>query len=103
VHGEGEAEKAKTASAALFSGLPADMEKTPAIEIAPEEAERGMGILDLLIQTKLVPSRAEAKRNIQQGGVLMNGERIGDIGLTVKDFPIMLQKGKKSFCRVIVK
>jgi tyrosyl-tRNA synthetase len=102
VHGQDEAEKARNASAALFVNKNGPMDDAPAVEITQDEASEGVSILDLLVRGRLVPSRAEAKRNVQQGGVTLDGVKVSDIGFVVKGFPALLQKGKKGYCRIIV-
>ena len=61
-------------------------------------------ILDLLVKTSLVPSKAEARRNVSQGGIMINDEKITDIDYEVKlDQELIIKKGKKTFLKVIVK
>ena len=106
VHGGEEAEKAQTAAKALFSqGAAADM---PTAELAAEDfAEENMDILSVLVKSGLVPSRAEARRAVQQGGVTVDGEKVTDIkaAYSAEAFAgegMVVKKGKKKFRRVIM-
>ena len=67
--------------------------------------EKGtFNILDLLVKASLVPSKAEAKRNVIQGGIMIKDEKITDIDYEVKlDQELIIKKGKKTFLKVIVK
>ena len=105
VHGEDEANKAREASKALFSGSGSN-ENMPKKELSNEDfGENGtIDILGLLVATELAPSRSEARRNVQQGGVSVNGEKITDIhtnyGPEAFEEEFILKKGKKKFCKV---
>lgn len=105
VHGEEEAKKALEAAKALFKGG-ADMSNVPTTEMDKSEFEgEGMGILDLMNKLGLAPSRSEARRNVQQGGVSINGEKVEGIDrqVTLEDFGdegVLIKKGKKKFHRV---
>lgn len=104
VHGEEEALKAQKAAEALFGGK-GDAESVPSIEIPSAEIGAGIKLLDLLVRTGLTPSKSEARRAVQQGGVYINEEKILDIDSTLnqsfaKEGQILLQRGKKNFCRV---
>ena len=107
VHGTEEADKAQAAARALFAqgGVSADM---PTSEFAAEDIGEGIAILDLMVKTKLAPSKGEARRLVQQGGVMVNDEKITafDRTFTVADFQtgdFIIKKGKKTFHRVVVK
>ena len=106
VHGEAEAVKAQETARALFSkgGASAD---APSTEIE-ESALEGMDILGLLTTIGVVPSRSEARRAVQQGGVKLAGETVTDIALPITknlftDGKLMVQKGKKVFHNVVLK
>lgn len=106
VHGEEEAVKAQKAAEALFGGK-GDAESIPGIELPEAELDAGIKLVDLIVKAGLTPSKSEARRALQQGGIYMNDEKIGDMervvtGNDAKDGQIMLQRGKKSFCRVKV-
>ena len=107
VHGTEEADKAQAAARALFAqgGVSADM---PTSEFAAADIGEGIAILDLMVKTKLAPSKGEARRLVQQGGVMVNDEKITafDRTFTVADFQagdFIIKKGKKTFHRVVVK
>ena len=107
VHSEEEAIKAQESSRALFSGAAhADM---PTTEI--EEADLTDGVIDLislLVKAELAPTRSEARRNIEQGGVTVDGEKVSDVKATfTKDAlagdGMVIKRGKKKFRKVVVK
>ncbi len=107
VHGEEEAVKAKEGARALFSsGSAADM---PVAELAEADFEDGqIGILKLLVRAGLAPSNAEARRNVEQGGVTIDGEKAADAKLMVAKEQIagdgvILKRGKKKFVKVVYK
>ncbi len=107
VHGQEAAEDARKAAEALFGGK-GDAESIPSIEITAEELEAGIKLLDLLVKAGLTPSKSEARRTVQQGGVYVNEEKVTEIDRTISekdavDGAIMLQRGKKNFCRVKIK
>lgn len=104
VHGEEEAAKAKKAAEALFGGK-GDSESIPGMEVSSDEIEAGIKLLDLIVRAGLTPSKSEARRAVQQGGVYINEQKVSDMEAVVGekdvvDGQIMLQRGKKSFCRV---
>ena len=106
VHGEEEAEKAQAAARALFSqGNAADMPKT---ELTAADLEEGsIDILSMLVKAGLVPTRSEARRAVQQGGVTVDGEKVEDIhksytGEDLSGEGIVLKRGKKKFCKVVM-
>ena len=103
VHGEEEAKKADVAAKALFMGGNAGG-SIPTTEVKAENLEN-MDILSALVLTKLTPSRSEARRAVQQGGVKLNDEKVDTIELKItedlfKDGIVTLQRGKKSFHRL---
>ena len=107
VHGEEEAIKAQDAAKALFSNSQ-DMSNVPTTEIAKADIDGEIDILTLMQKVELTPSRAEGRRLIEQGGVVVNGEKIADVNykLGLVDFEndgVMIQKGKKVFLRVRLK
>ena len=102
VHGEAEAEKAQTAARALFAGG-AEGGSVPTTEI--QKSQLDMDILTLLSKAGLIPSRAEGRRLIAQGGIKLDGNKVDafDYVVTEKDFKdgsLMIQKGKKVFHRI---
>ena len=105
VHGEEEAKKAEESAKALFSGgNAADM---PTVTITENDLRDGaIDILGLLVSSSLAASRAEARRNVEQGGVTVNGEKVTDVKKTYTPDDIMaedfvLKRGKKKFCKVV--
>ena len=105
VHGAEEAEKARAAARALFSGG-GDDSNMPTTELS-DVPEDGMGIIDLMIACGLAASRGEARRLIQQGGVQADGEKVTDIDFKVAkaalEAGVKLRKGKKVFHKAILK
>ena len=106
VHGEEEAEKAQESARALFSqGAAADM--STAELTADDLTDGGIDILTLLVKSGLVPSKAEARRAVQQGGVAADGEKVTDIhhifeAGTFAGEGIVLKKGKKNFRKIVM-
>jgi tyrosyl-tRNA synthetase len=101
VHGESEAIKAESAANALFGGGGA-LTGAPSSEITRQQLRQGVNILDLLASTDLFVSKSDARRNVQQGGVYLNGERVDDINLLVNEDHVRqeqleLRKGKKHY------
>ena len=107
VHGETEATKAQDASRALFGGS-ADLENMPTTEVSADLLQDGgVGILDLMVAAGLCPSKAEGRRLVQQGGVLLEGEKVTDPQLRITgeqlQTGVVLRKGKKIYQRVLLK
>ena len=105
VHGEQEANKAKEAAKALFSGEGNDENMpTTELESVPEEGEL---LLNLLIQAGLTASKGEGRRLVEQGGLSVNGEKVSDPNLVISKADlqagIKVKKGKKVFHRIILK
>lgn len=99
VHGEKEADKALEAAKAVFGGA-GSSENMPMVEIEAEE----IGILDALVAAKLAPSKAEARRLVQQGGVSVDDLKITDVMHIVKiGDGVVLKKGKKQFVKLLAK
>ena len=105
VHGAEEAEKARAAARALFSGG-GDDSTMPTTELS-DVPDDGMGIIDLMIACGLAASRGEARRLIQQGGVQADGEKVTDIDFKVAkealQAGVKIRKGKKVFHKAILK
>ena len=108
VHGEEEAQKAKEASHALFSGAGAS-EHMPTIEVSAEDFAAGnMDIMAVLVKAGLCDSRSDARRAVQQGGVSIEGEKVTDISANyaLDDFAgegKVVKRGKKKFAKVVAK
>ncbi len=106
VHGEEEAVKAETAAKALFAGG-GDDSNMPTTEIAAESLTDGtIGILDLLLLCELVPSKGEARRLVQQGGVAVDDAKVMSIDekITADKLRdgVKIKKGKKIFHKAIL-
>ena len=105
VHGEEEAEKAQTAARALFSGQ-GSLENMPSYNLTAEDFTDGsIDILAVLQKSGLAPTRSEARRNVEQGGISVNGEQVKDIkaSYTREDFAgegMVVKRGKKKFMKV---
>lgn len=104
VHGEEIANQVQAAAEAVFAGggVSDDM---PTSEVDTLE---GKNILDLLCEIKLVPSKAEGRRLVQQGGLTVNDEKVTDTALTLNNAfadgkGMIIRKGKKVFHRVVIK
>lgn len=105
VHGVDEAEKARDAAEALFSGGK-DLTNVPTCEIDKTDIENT--VLDILLQNKIIPSKSEGRRLIEQGGLTINNVKITDIHhkLTIDDFKdgsVLIRRGKKNYNRLILK
>ena len=104
VHGEAEAEKAQNAARSLFSGT-ADTEHIPATQLAAEDLKDGkIGILTAMVKAGLASSNGEARRLVQQGGVLVDGEKVTDpaLSFTAEQLAggVVLKKGKKVYHKI---
>lgn len=98
VHGEEEANKAKVASEQIFSGSNTD--NMPTIE---STLPKGTDLLSILVDANITPSKSEARRLVEQGGITVDGEKITDTKFIVDKDEVVIQKGKKSFNKVILK
>ncbi len=104
VHGEEEAERARAASRALFAGgAGADV---PTVTLADSDfADGRVDILTMLVASGLTPSRSEARRAVQQGGVTLDGEKIDDIAASFSKEELaegrLLRRGKKSYKKIL--
>ncbi|AGK96221.1 tyrosine--tRNA ligase [Clostridium pasteurianum] len=104
VHGEEEAEKAERAAEALFSGGK-DMSNVPTVSITKEML--GGPLLDALVYTKIIPSKSEGRRLVQQGGIVVNDTKITEVNALIseddfKDGSVLLKRGKKKFYKIVV-
>ena len=104
VHGKEEAEKAREASRALFGGG-GNSENMPSFALSEADFTDGaIGLIDLLVKSGLCPSKGEARRLIQQGGVTVKDEKITDIAKTFDaaefDGEFIVRKGKKIFLKI---
>ena len=106
VHGEEEADKARQAAKALFGGG-ADDSNMPTTELTADQLTDGkIAILDLMMACKLAPTKSEARRLVQQGGVFVDDEKIPgiDVFFTAEQLAagIKIRKGKKVFHKAIL-
>ena len=105
VHGEEEATKAQESARALFSG--GNAANMPTAVITEENLRDGeIDIMGLLVASGLCASRSEARRAVQQGGVAVNGEKVGSIEASYKPEDInkedfVLRRGKKNYRKII--
>ena len=108
VHGEEEASKARETSHALFAGG-GDSAHMPTVELSSADfADGDMDILSLLVKTELAPSRSDARRAVEQGGVSVADEKVTDIktAYNADSFGadgLVVKRGKKKFVKVVVK
>ena len=105
VHGEEEAVRAQESARALFaSGVAADM---PTATLTEEDFTEGkIDVLTMLVKSGLVPSKSEARRAVEQGGVTVEGEKVTDIktayeAATFEGEGIVVKRGKKNFRKVV--
>ena len=107
IHGEEEAQKAKEASKALFGGG-GNNANMPTYTLQEEDYRDGsIDLIGILAAAKLVPTRSEGRRAIEQGGVAVNDEKITDIKKVYTKDEIgagefILRRGKKNFCKILV-
>lgn len=102
VHGEEEAQKALEASKALFGGN-LSTDDIPTTTYTKEQFEAGIDLITLLVDGKQATTRSDARRTIQQGGVMVNEEKVTEFDrvFTPADFnedgALLIKKGKKSY------
>ncbi|WP_326910790.1 tyrosine--tRNA ligase [Sedimentibacter sp. MB31-C6] len=104
IHSEEDAVKAQDAARALFGGS-ADSENIPSTELTADELGDGMTVIDLMVKANLIKSKSEGRRLIEQSGVSVNDNIVGDVGSTVsksdfEDGKLMIKKGKKVYHRI---
>lgn len=107
IHGQEEAQKAQDAARSLFGGgaSAADM---PCTVLSAGDLDQGsISVLDLLVKTKLAPSKGEGRRLIQQGGISIQDQKVTDPAALLpadawKDGSVMLKKGKKVYHKVVL-
>ena len=107
VHGQEEAEKAQKSARELFTG--GNAANMPSCELEEGDFTDGtVDILTILQKSGLAPSRSEARRNVEQGGVTVDGETVSDLKavFTREQFSgegLVVKRGKKKFVKVVVK
>ena len=107
VHGEEEAKKAADASMSLFDGG-VSMANVPTLEITADELSADSRISSLLVRSGLCKSQSDARKQIEQNAVSANDQKVTDPSATVEKDDLsgeglLLKKGKKGFCRVVLK
>jgi len=107
VHGEEEAKKAREGARAIFGGA-GDADSMPTTEISSADLTDGKAdVVKLLVLTGLCSSNGDARRNIQQGGVSVDDEKITDIAKAYTEDElkkgVIVRKGKKTFNKVVLK
>ena len=105
IHGEEEASKARTASHALFGA--GDSALTPSFNVTADMLIDGkIDVNSLLVLGKMVPSKSEGRRAIEQGGVSVDGEKISDVRACVSEEQlkagVLIKRGKKSFGKFVL-
>ncbi len=105
VRGEEDAKLAEEASRSLFAGN-GDTSNAPTFEL--DKAELPKNIVDLLVEAKMLSSKSEARRMVEQGGITLNSDKVTDFryGVCEKDFDsgyALLKKGKKNIIKVVLK
>ena len=106
VHGEEEANKAREGARAVFGG--GATENMPTTELTADDLTDGtIDVLTLLVKTGLCSSKSDARRNVQQGGVTANEEKVDDIAKTFTEAElkdgVIIRRGKKNFNKAIIK
>ena len=107
VHGDEEAKKAQAGARALFGT--GNAQEMPTQELTEEDlTDDGLDLIGALVKAELVSSRSEGRRAIEQGGVSVDGEKIGDIRYVLtkdqlSDDGVVLRRGKKKFKKVCLK
>lgn len=107
VHNEEAADKALEAARAVF-GMGGVSENMPSTKLADEDFTDGkLLVLDLLVKTGLAPSKAEARRLVQQGGITIDENKLADpmAVISKEDFKngfLVLKKGKKVFHKAVL-
>ncbi len=104
IHGTAAAQEAQNAARKLFAGDQSEAD-IPSVELSRHELGEGIDILALLEVAKLIPTRSEGRRLVQQGGILVDGKKVDDFKLLItaadfKDGKLVLKKGKKAFKQI---
>lgn len=108
VHGKEEAQKAQIASAALFDNTGESLEDVPTFVVTDQILEEDNRLTSLLYLCGLCVSRTEARKMVGQGAVQVDGDKATDVEMRIlrdaldKTDGLLLRKGKKSYCRLIL-
>jgi len=106
VHGEDEANKAQAAAKALFAAGGASAENMPTTVLTADDFTDGkLLVIDMLLKTKLAASKSEARRLIQQGGVLIADAKVDSLEATIDESAVegdglIVKKGKKTYHKI---
>ena len=105
VHGEEEALKVQQASEEIFSNK-GNSQNTETIEVSKEVLNNNSNVIDVLMLSGIFESKSEAKRLIEQNGVIINGEKVKSIDMIItegmlEDNALLIQKGKKKFIKML--
>ena len=106
VHGEDAANVANDAAVSIFSS--SGTANMPSADISSADIGDGINVLDLLVNVKLIPSKGEGRRLIQQNGLSINGDKVTAVDFTVtpdmfKEDGLVIKKGKKTFLKLVLK
>ena len=106
VHGEEEAKKAQEQAKSLFGA--GNAEDAPEAPLSNEDFTDGaIDIVSILVKAGLAPTRSEGRRNVEQGGVLVDGEKVTDFKATFTkeqcQAGLLVKRGKKNFKKVVLK
>ncbi len=106
VHGEEEARKAQEQAKSLFGA--GNAEDAPEAPLSDEDFTDGaIDIVSILVKAGLAPTRSEGRRNVEQGGVLVDGEKVTDFKATFTkeqcQAGMLVKRGKKNFKKVVLK
>lgn len=107
VHGEEEAEKAASAARSLF-GQGGGLEDAPTLEVTAEELAADARISTLLVRSGLCKSQSDARKQIEQNAVSLGDRKLQDVAAVLRTEDIgkdgiLLKKGKKGFCRIVLR
>jgi len=106
LHGAQVLESIHQTAAALFAGKGGSLDDLPKIELSPQEAAEGVGILDLYLKLGFAKSKSECRKLIEGGGAKLNDEKISDVNLVIRSTdlsdPIKLSMGKKKHGLVVL-
>ena len=105
VHGKEEADKALAAARSVFTGV-GSSEDMPTTKLSEADFTEGnITVIDMLVKSALAPSKGEARRLIQQGGIMLGDDKVTDVYKTVSidevKAGVVLKKGKKVFHKFI--
>ena len=103
VHGKEEADKVQAASLEVFANGGVS-ENMPTTRLNKSQFENGMLLIDLLFEAGLVASKSEARRLLEQNGIMINNEKKNNMNemLDMSQKEFIVKKGKKTFVKVIV-